>query len=100
PVHLDIAGLTGDAITPLEGVFDVVADEAHTRYPAFRPAPDAPAVQRAAVAVDRAQRPVIVADRGLIVSGGAQALARLAERIQAPVVTTLDAKAAMLEDHP
>jgi len=39
PVHLDVGGLTGDAITPLEGLFDVVADEAHTRYPAFRPAP-------------------------------------------------------------
>ena len=47
PVHLDIAGLTGDAITPLEGTFDVVADEAHTRFPAFRPAPDPAAIQKA-----------------------------------------------------
>ena len=100
PVHLDIAGLTGDAITALEGEFDIVADEAHTRYPAFRPAPDAAAVKRAAAAIDRARRPVIVADRGVIVSHGESALARLAERIQAPVVVTLDAKAAMLEDHP
>jgi acetolactate synthase-1/2/3 large subunit len=100
PVHLDVAGLTGDAITPLEGEFDVTADEAHTRFPAFRPAPDPAAVRRAAEAVARAQRPVIVADRGVIVSGAAAPLARLAERLQAPVVTTLDAKASMLEDHP
>ncbi len=99
PVHLDIAGLTGDAITPLEGKFDIVVDEAHTRFPAFLPAPDAQAVKRAADVVDRAQRPVIVADRGVIVSNGAAALVRLAERLQAPVVVTLDAKAAMLEDH-
>ena len=100
PVHLDIAGLTGDAITPLEGEFDIVADEAHTRFPAFRPAPDPAAVKRAAEAIARAARPVIVADRGVIVAQGAGALARFAERIQAPVVVTLDAKSAMLEDHP
>ena len=100
PVHLDIAGLTGDAFMPLEGEFDIVADEAHTRYPAFRPAPDPASVQRAVEAVARARRPVIVADRGVIVSNAAGALAALAERIQAPVVVTLDAKAAMLEDHP
>jgi acetolactate synthase-1/2/3 large subunit len=100
PVHLDIAGLTGDAFMPLEGEFDVVADEAHTRFPAFRPAPDAAAVQRAAQAIARARRPVIVADRGVIVSQGGAALASFAERIQAAVVTTLDAKAAMLETHP
>ena len=99
PVHLDIAGYTGDAITPLEGDFDIVADEAHTRFPAFRPAPDPAAVKRAADAIARSARPVIVADRGVIVANGAAALASLAERIQAPVVVTLDAKAAMLEDH-
>ena len=51
PVHLDMAGFTGDAITPLEGSFDVLADEAHTRFPAFRPYPDADAVKRAAAAI-------------------------------------------------
>ncbi|RPI42564.1 MAG: thiamine pyrophosphate-binding protein [Betaproteobacteria bacterium] len=100
PVHLDIAGLTGDAFMAAEGEFDVVADEAHTRYPAFRPAPDSAAVRNAAQAIARSQRPVIVADRGVILSRGEAALAKLAERIQAAVVVTLDAKAAMLEDHP
>ena len=100
PVHLDIAGLTGDAFMPLEGEFDIAADEAHTRYPAFRPAPDPAAVQRAAQAIACSQRPVIVADRGVIVSNAGSELAALAERIQAAVVVTLDAKPAMLEDHP
>src|SRR5918999_4410954 len=48
PVHLDMAGFTGDAVTPLEGSFDVAVDEAHTRFPAFRPHPDPEAVQQAA----------------------------------------------------
>ena len=45
PVHLDVAGFTGDALTATEGTFDLTADEAHTRFPAFRPAPDPAAVR-------------------------------------------------------
>jgi acetolactate synthase-1/2/3 large subunit len=100
PVHLDMAGFTGDAITPLEGTFDIHVDEAHTRFPAFRPHPDPDAVQRAAAAIRKSARPVIVADRGAAISGAREALAQLAERIQAPVVAMLDAKDVMVEDHP
>ena len=100
PVHIDMAGYTGDAVTAEEGTFDVIADEAHTRYPAFRPAPDPAAVQKAAAAIKASSRPVIVAEYGAEICKAGAALARLAERIQAPVVATLDAKAVMLEDHP
>ena len=100
PVHLDVGGFTGDALTPLEGTFDIFADEAHTRFPAFRPAPDPAAVQRAVNAIKDAKQPVIIADRGVIVADASAALAQFAERIQSPVVVTLDAKNAMLEDHP
>ncbi|HEX6004025.1 MAG TPA: thiamine pyrophosphate-binding protein, partial [Burkholderiales bacterium] len=89
PVHLDIAGFTGDAVTPLEGEFDVNADEAHTRYPAFRPAPDPETIRKAAAAIAKSVRPVIVADRGAEISGARDALVKLAERIQAPLVATL-----------
>ncbi len=58
-------GLYRRCLTPLEGMFDIVADEAHTRFPAFRPAPDPTVVQRAAAAIKTAARPVIVADRGV-----------------------------------
>lgn len=100
PVHLDMAGLTGDAITHLVGEFDVQPDEAHTRYPAFRPAPDAQAVQRAVKAIKAAQKPVIVADRGATISDAGAAIAALAEKIQAPICATPDAKALLVENHP
>jgi acetolactate synthase-1/2/3 large subunit len=86
-------------LTATEGTFDLTVDDAHTRFPAFRPAPDPAAIERAIVAIKASKRPVIVADRGVIVSGASAALARFAERIQSPVVVTLDAKHAMLEDH-
>jgi acetolactate synthase-1/2/3 large subunit len=97
PVHLDVAGLTGDALTPLDAPFALDVDAAHTRYPAFRPAPDPDAVRRATAAIAASQRPVIVADRGVVISGAEDALRRLGEAIQAPIVTTLDAKSAMVE---
>jgi acetolactate synthase-1/2/3 large subunit len=100
PVHLDVGGFTGDALTPLEGTFDISADDAHTRFPAFRPAPDPAALARAVSAIKDAKQPVIVADRGVIIADASAALARFAERVQSPVVVTLDAKNAMLEDHP
>lgn len=100
PVHLDIAGLTGDAITPLEGEFDIAADAAHTAFPAFRPAPDPQAVRSAATAIGNSARPVIIADRGAEICGAGAALVQLAEHIQAPVTCTLDAMALMPDAHP
>ncbi len=99
PVHIDVAGFTGDAITPLECNFAVEVDDAHTRFPAFRPQPDPMALERAVAVISRAERPVIYADRGVTISGASEALQALAERIQAPVVVTLDAKTSIAESH-
>ena len=100
PVHLDMAGFTGDAITPLEGTFNVSADAAHSRYPAFRPGPDPEVVARASAAIKKSARPVIIADRGAVICGAHDALAKFSQQIQSPVVVTLDAKDIMLEEHP
>ena len=100
PVHLDMAGYTGDALTGNEYDFDLAVDDAHTRFPAFRPAPDPAAVARAVAAIKTASKPVIIADRGAIIADAGAALEAFAARIQAPVVATLDAKHIMLENHP
>jgi len=100
PVHLDIAGHAGDTIGSAEREYDIVADEAHGNIPAHRPAPDPAALRRAAEAIAKSERPVIVADRGVVISGAEAAVAALAKKIKAPVVATLDAKAVMLEDDP
>ena len=99
PVHLDIAGFTGDALSSLEGMFGVVADDTHARYPAFRPGPDPTVVTRAASALKSSVRPVIVADRGAIISDAMQDILKLTQRIGAAVVATPDAKSPMLETH-
>lgn len=100
PVHLDVAGFTGDAITPLEINQPIDVDSAHTIYPAFRPAPDARVVQQAVDAIAKSKRPVIIGDRGVTISQAGSAMCALGERIGAPVTTTLDAKSMILETHP
>ena len=99
PVHLDIAGFTGDALSSLEGSFEVVADEAHTRYPSFRPGPDPTAVASAVAALKASTRPVIVADRGCVIADAIPEILALAERTGAVVVSTPDAKSPLLEAH-
>ena len=57
-------------------------------------------VRQAAEMIAGAERPVILAGRGVIVSGAGAELRQFAEKVQAPVVTTLLGKSAIPESHP
>lgn len=46
-------------------------------------------IKKAAKAINEAERPLIIAGRGVIISGGCAELKQLAEKAQIPVVTTL-----------
>lgn len=71
--------------------------EAPRRQP---PAPDAAAVQNAADLLARAERPFIWAGGGVNRSGAWDELRRLAERLGAPVATTIQGSGAIPADHP
>jgi len=100
PVHVDVAGFTGDAITPLEVNESVTADVVHQKFPAFRPRADASLLAQCKLSIQQASKPVIVVDRGAMISGAKEALKQFAIKIDAPVVTTLDAKSIMVESDP
>jgi acetolactate synthase I/II/III large subunit len=100
PVHVDVAGFTGDAITPLEVSEMVKADVVHQKFPAFRPRADKTLIEACKEAIQNASKPVIVVDRGAVVSNAKEALKQFAIKIDAPVVTTLDAKSIMIESDP
>ncbi|MGH6959653.1 MAG: thiamine pyrophosphate-binding protein, partial [Dongiaceae bacterium] len=70
------------------------------RVPSGRPRPDADLTQQAARLLCKAERPVIVAGGGVILSDAARELVALAEHIGAAVVTTWQGKGAIPEDHP
>lgn len=58
------------------------------------------AVRSAAQAVNKAKRPVIYAGGGVIASGASDLLLQFAEKIKAPVTTTLMGKGCFPESHP
>jgi len=61
-------------------------------------APTAPELRELIVRLRSAQRPLLFAGQGA--AGGADALRRLAEWMNAPVVTTLSGRGVLPEDHP
>jgi acetolactate synthase-1/2/3 large subunit len=68
--------------------------------PAFRPEPEAAPMREALALLAKAARPIIVAGGGVVASGAQAELVELAEKLQIPVATSLNAKAAMLDGNP
>lgn len=67
---------------------------------AIEVAPKAADIEAAAQRIGASQRRLIIAGGGVIAAGAAAELQALAERLDAPVVTTVDGRGAIPEDHP
>ena len=67
---------------------------------AMRTAGDPEAICRAARALLAAERPIIHAGQGVLYAEATEELVRVAEFLQAPVMTTLPGKSAFPENHP
>ena len=61
---------------------------------------DRDVIVQAAAALNAAKRPVILAGHGALIAKASDSVRRLAERLQAPVTTTLLGKGAFPETHP
>ncbi len=99
PVHLELRGNAGQMLDK-EADFDLVFEERYSSYPAFRPEPNPPDINAAAELISQAARPIIVAGGGVISSGAAAEVVKLAERLSIPVATSLNAKEIIPDDHP
>lgn len=75
-------------------------DQADARFPRHRPSPDPEQLQQAVQALLQSRRPVFLAGGGVHISGAADELVALAERLQAPVVNSISGKGIIAEDHP
>jgi acetolactate synthase-1/2/3 large subunit len=99
PVHLQFRGNEGQVdLDELD--FDGVVETQFAQVPPFRPQPDAASVRAALALLQDAKQPVIVAGGGVRASDAARELVALAERLQIPVATSLNAKDAIAADHP
>src|SRR5262245_19092227 len=99
PVHLELAG-THAQLLEREAELTPLWEDRFTKVPAFRPEPEPDAVRAAVQLLAQAARPVILAGGGVIWSGAEAELVKLAELLQIPVATSLNAKAVLSDDHP
>jgi acetolactate synthase-1/2/3 large subunit len=79
---------------------EVWGDPNFGRYPAERSAPAANSVEAAAQLLTQARTPVFICGGGVVISQAESELAELAERLSAPVATTISGKGSIDEQHP
>ncbi len=100
PAHLDIINLGGGTLANSTADLDIIVEEPFTRVPAFRPTPEISNVREALRVLAKAKKPVIVAGGGVTISGAGPELLELAEKLNIPVATSLNAKETFPNLHP
>lgn len=79
---------------------DIWVQPEHARYPAWRSGPDPEAVKAAATAILSARQPLFICGGGVVIAGAGQELTSIAERLGAPVATTISGQGSLPEEHP
>ncbi|HEV2522813.1 MAG TPA: thiamine pyrophosphate-binding protein [Candidatus Acidoferrales bacterium] len=79
---------------------DIYAEPAFLRVPAARVAPVAQDVERAIALLAGAEKPVLIAGGGVMLSEAWAELTALAEALNIPVVTTMAGKGSIADTHP
>ncbi len=74
------------------------ADFAH--FPAWPVAPDARAVEAAVEAILNAKNPIVICGGGVVIAAAGHELARLAERLDLVVATTVSGQGSLSDSHP
>ena len=100
PVHLDLLGFTGEIIEAATSEKTLIINRQFACNPSIRPAPEPAVLKEAVKILEKAERPVIVAGRGVVMSSAAPEVVQLAERLSIPVATSNDGKGVIIETHP
>ncbi len=84
---------------PVDGG-EIWADPAHATWPAWPQAPEPGAAEAALEAILSAKNPLIVCGGGVVIAGAWDELARLAERLDIAVATSISGQGALAETDP
>jgi len=98
PVHLQIGGHHAECIM-VEEDLELLAEPQHFAVPAWRPSADPAQVGQALALLRAAERPVIVAGGGVAWSEAQTEVVALAEALEIPVATSLNARGTLLDSH-
>ena len=79
---------------------DIWAEPGLGSVPARRIAPDPSGIESAAKLLRSASNPLFICGGGVVTSGAEAELVELAERLSAPVATTISGRGAIADDHP
>ena len=93
-------GQPGAIEIPIDLQYADVGDQEFVVPPGKTNAPDPSALAAAADVLKSARRRVIIAGGGVIAAGAGAALVELAQRLGAPIVTTVNGRGAVAETHP
>ena len=99
PVHLRLRGLRGE-MAEVEADLQPFAEEQFRSAPAFRPEPVIQYLRDVAALITEADKPIIVAGGGVVISQAQPEVVELAEKLQIPVATSLNAKGTIVDNHP
>jgi acetolactate synthase-1/2/3 large subunit len=99
PTHLEVFGHSGEDVEDGDVAVPVPLVQPFV-VPAYRTRAPAEAIAAAAALLAGASRPVIVAGGGVRASGAGAELRALAEQLNIPVATSLNAKDQLPGDHP
>ena len=99
PAHIELAGHLGE-LEFESAALELIAEPQFRQVPGLRPPADAASVARVARLLERATKPVIVAGGGVRTSGAGAELLELAQRLDIPIATSLNAKDVIPGDHP
>ena len=100
PVHMDFMGIQGEVIENGEADLDVIIEEDFMKRSSLRPEPGPEKIRETVQALTEARRPVIIAGGGVTSSGAEAEVVQLAEMLNIPVATSLNAKGTIPENHP
>lgn len=105
--HIARTGRPGPVLVDVpKDIQNAVTEFIYPEGPLILPGYDPPAaaasheIDAALRLIDQAERPIILAGHGIMMSGAMQEVRELAERAQIPVALTLLGKGALPEDHP